>query len=144
MSQLSAALLFMRHYTPPIVLSPSFCAPLSISNQNRTACVVCTVVSKTKWINCESQPGRPKYVGRVPRKRVTLVVRPAFCIIGSRRRTEESHSAKAGRSHLPLLIFAPARRKIEEEMLFEGVQYRWRLRCFGKTSGGQALVSREG
>lgn len=41
-----------------------------------------------------------------------LAVRPASCITGSSRRTGESPSAKAGRSHLPLLISTQARRKI--------------------------------
>ncbi len=41
-----------------------------------------------------------------------LVVRPASRITGSSRRTEESPSAKAGHSHLPLPISTQARRKI--------------------------------
>ena len=41
-----------------------------------------------------------------------LVVRPASCITGSSRKTEESPSAKAGRSHLPPPISTRARRKI--------------------------------
>ena len=40
-----------------------------------------------------------------------LVVRPASCITGSSRKTEESPSAKAGHSHLPLPISTQARRK---------------------------------
>jgi DNA-directed RNA polymerase subunit RPC12/RpoP len=41
-----------------------------------------------------------------------LVVRPASFFTGSSRRTEESPSAKAGHSHLPLLVSTQARRKI--------------------------------
>ncbi len=41
-----------------------------------------------------------------------LLVRPASCITGSSRKTEESPSAKAGRSHLPPPVSTQARRKI--------------------------------